>query len=164
MSRLQCEKEGGSFERRRFDPYFSTVALDDFLDEGEAYARAVGLGAMIVKPLEDAEHFLVEFRGNARSVIAHVKNLTSRRPIWSALSRERADLDDFIVLVVILDRVRYEVAEEFADAWGVTYDCGERFWNNDAGAILVQKMVERAFYIADDARKVGCVYGELLAT
>src|SRR5581483_11779182 len=102
-----------------FDPDAAAVHLDDLLDDGEAHAGAAAELVAIVQALEQAEHPLAVLRVDADAVVADVE----RRRRAAAVA---ADLDDRPRLVVVLDGVGDQVAEELGHAHAIAAQLRQR--------------------------------------
>src|SRR5262249_53284514 len=109
---LEREVESAAAAGGGIDPDPAAVHLDDLLDDGQAYAGAAAELVAIVQALEQAEHALAIFLVDADAVVAHVER--RRRAGLVA-----ADLDRGPGLVVVLDRVGDEIAEQLGDAHAI---------------------------------------------
>src|SRR5690348_5322143 len=160
--RLQGEIECGAFARFGLEPDFAAVALDDFLHERQTDAGAFFRFLARLEPLEDAENFLVEFRLNTQSVVLHEKHFFSDGSVRRGFGRKITDLDGWLGLVVIFDRIGDEIAEQFGDARLVAGNNRKLFVCNDPRAAFSQEMFERGFDIGDDDIQVRRLDGKLL--
>ena len=104
--RCECKEKSGPPTRRRLEPYFSAVPLDDFLHDSQAGSRAfVFLAAM--QPAEDGEDLFVVLRFDADAVVSNVDRC--RR------GGQTADFDPGLPAVIELQTVADQVAQCHAD-------------------------------------------------
>src|SRR5580693_1065638 len=94
---LQGEAESRALAGDRLDPDAAVMALDDFLDDGEAGAGAAPELVAPVQPLEDAEDGVEVLGRDADAVVAHVEDrrrggrrVAGHRPGGRSTSRSRA--------------------------------------------------------------------------
>src|SRR6185436_16050669 len=113
--------------------------------------------------LEDPKHFLVEFRRDAAAIVLDVKHLSAERARRRRLEGFSADLNPFVGLVVVFDRIGDEISKEFTDARGVAYDGRKRLRQDDTRAIFGHEVIKRAFNVAYRDVEVDRVHREVLA-
>jgi hypothetical protein len=108
---IEAEVEDRTFAGFGFQPDAATVAFYDLLDKGEADSGAVFLPVgRILQPLEDAENFMMVFGIDTDTVVLDVKDV-SFQPLIGVDRLQKSDFDNSLGLVVVFDRIGYEIAE-----------------------------------------------------
>src|SRR5258706_2907001 len=159
---LQCEIENGTRTERGLHPDPAVVPLDDLLHEGQADARTFFGILFALQPLEDPKYLFVELRTDAVSIVLHVEDIADLSSVRRLARREMADFDDLLRLVVVLDPVGDEIAEELGDPGLVTDDDGQLVGDCDTRLALAQEHIERCLYVMDDGIEIGRLHGQVL--
>src|SRR3979409_1393665 len=109
---LQREIEGGSQARLRFEPDLAVVPFDDFPHKGQADAGSLLRILLVVLPFEEAVNHYVKFHRDAAPIVFHVEDISGVSTAGSFPPWEMPNFDDLFRLVVVLDAIGDEIAEQ----------------------------------------------------